>query len=106
MDVWMGLGRRGLVTLLLLLASFAYRLEHPPDFTVVFVPNYTSWDQKQQQEDRGPRRWTCSGTGVQTRRCVISRVTRVVDNHDLQISSMNNFNYCICNPLTGLLKGF
>lgn len=105
MDVWMGLGRRGLATLLLL-ASYVCRLERPPDFTAVLVPNYTSWDQKQQQEDRGPRRRTCIGTRVQTRRCVISRATRGVDNHDLQISSTNNFNYCICNPLTGLLKGF
>lgn len=96
MEVWMGLSRRGLVTLLILLASSACRLERPPDFTAVFVPNYTGWDQKQQQEDRGPCRRTCSGIGVQTRRSVIPRDTRVVDNHDLQISSTSNFDYFIC----------
>lgn len=58
MDVRMGVGHRSLITRLLLLASSGHRLEGPPDFTAVFISNYTSWDQKQQQEDYRPCRRT------------------------------------------------
>lgn len=106
MDVRVGLGRRGLVPLLLLLASAAFRLERPPDFAAVFVRSYPSRDQQQQQEDGGPRGRTFSG--VRTRRVVIPQNARAVDHHDLQKkkSRTNNYNYFIPNPLTGLLKAF
>lgn len=82
MDVRVGLGRRGLAPLLLLLASAAFRLERPPDFAAVFVRSYPSQDQQQQQEDGGPRGRTSSG--VRTRRVVIPQNARAVDHHDLQ----------------------
>lgn len=97
-DEWMGFGRRGLVALLLLLALSARRPERAPDLAAVFVRNYSGRDQKQQQEDGGPRRQTCSGgTGVQTHRCVIPRDARAVASHDLQISSTIKYNYFIWN---------
>lgn len=112
MDVRVGLGRRGLAPLLLLVASAACRLERPPDVTAVFVCSYPSRDQKQQQEDGGPRVRTFSGIGVRTRRVVIPRNARAVDHHDLQKkkqtkkSSANNYNDLISNLPTGLLKAF
>lgn len=84
MDVRVGLSRRGLDPLLLLLASTACRLERLPDFTAVFVRSYPSRDQKQQQEDSGPRVRTFNGIGVQTRRVVIPKNARAVYHHDLQ----------------------
>lgn len=96
MDVWMGFGHRSLIIRLLLLASSGYRLECPPDFTAIFVHNYTSWDQKQ-QEDHGPCGRTWSRTGAQTRPGVIPRDARVVD-HDLPIRKQDEhiFNVIPC----------
>lgn len=96
-DVWMGIGHRSLITRLLLLASSGCRLERPPDFTAVFVRNYTSWDQKQQQEDHGPCGCTWSRTGAQTRPGVIPKDARGVV-HDLPIRKQDEhiFNVIRC----------
>lgn len=107
MDVWMGVGQRSLITCLLLLVSTGYRLERPPDFTAVFVDNYTSWDQEQQQEDHGPCRRTWSRTGAQTRPGVIPKHARVVD-HDLSIRKQDEhiFNVIPCQACLKESFGF